>query len=165
MPDVYDGSYRVLVSGQSKDCYLKGVRYGSVDGLEEGFSVVRGTNSSLEVTLSCRGARLQGSVIDADNLPAVGVWVALLPDQKHRSEFRLYKASTTDQYGHFELRGISPGDYKLFSWEEVESEAWEDPEFLKPFEGKGETVSFQEGQQQSINLTAIRTKAPKEKQP
>jgi hypothetical protein len=91
--------------------------------------------------------------------------VVLVPDAQRRTQHRLYRTSATDQYGHFEVRGIAPGDYKLFSWEEVESEAWEDAEFLKPFEGKGETVSFQEGEQQSINLTAIRTKAPEEKQP
>jgi hypothetical protein len=57
------------------------------------------------------------------------------------------------------VRGIAPGDYKLFSWEEVESGAWEDPEFLKPFEGKGEKISLQEGDQKSLSLTAIRAKA------
>jgi carboxypeptidase family protein len=163
VPDVYDGSYRVTTAGQSKDCFLKGVRYGSAGGLEEGFNVVRGTNSSLEITVSCRGARVQGSVVDADSLPAVGVWVALIPNEKHRNEFRLYKASTTDQYGHFDLRGIAPGDYQLFSWEEVESEAWEDPEFLKPFEQTGEKISLEEGELKNVNLAAIRTKTPEEK--
>jgi hypothetical protein len=70
----------------------------------------------------------------------------------------LYKSGTTDQYGRFDIRGIVPGDYKLFSWEYVESGAWEDAEFLKPLEEKGEAVTLKEGDQKTINLTAIRTK-------
>jgi len=105
---------------------------------EDTFIPARGSNAALEVTISSKGARVRGSVIDEDNLPAVGVWVAMLPEEARRSTRRLYKSAATDQYGHFDLRGIAPGDYKLFSWEEAESGAWEDPEFLKPFEGKGE---------------------------
>ena len=32
---------------------------------------------------------------------------------------------------------LIPTHYKLFSWDEVEEGAWEDPDFLKPFEDKG----------------------------
>jgi hypothetical protein len=108
---------------------------------------------------------VQGTVSDADGLPAVGVRVVLVPSAARRSQYRFYQIQTTDQYGHFDFRGIVPGDYKLFSWEEVETGAWEDPEFLKPVEEKGEAISVQEGDQKSINLTAIRTKAPEEAKP
>jgi hypothetical protein len=46
---------------------------------------------------------------------------------------------------------------KLFSWEQVEQNAREDPDFLKPFEAKGENVSLQEGDGKSIDLAAIRS--------
>src|SRR5215472_6642692 len=65
--DIFDGSYRLAIAGQSKDCYLKEVRYGAADGLADGFNVSRGTNASLEVTISSRGARIGGSVKDKDN--------------------------------------------------------------------------------------------------
>jgi hypothetical protein len=45
----------------------------------------------------------------------------------------------------------------LFSWDEVEEGAWEDPDFLKAFEGKGEKVTVQEGDAKSVNLTPIKT--------
>jgi hypothetical protein len=90
-------------------------------------------------------------------LPAAGVWVVLVPDEAHRNEFHLFKQRITDQYGRFDIRGIAPGDYRLFSWEQVEPNAWEDPDFLKPFEAKGESVSLQEGDGKSIELVAIRT--------
>jgi len=114
-----------------------------------------GAAGTLEITLSSRGARVQGAVADSDGLPAVGVRVVLVPEPSHRTQSTLFKEQPTDQYGHFELRGIAPGDYKLFSWEEVESGSWEDPEFLKDFEKEGEKISLQEGDQKTLNLTAI----------
>jgi hypothetical protein len=158
LKDISDGTYFAEISGESKDCYIKDVRYGPSSALDEGFTVVRGAPANLEITVSSRGARLQGSVSDADGLPAAGVQVVLAPEESRRAIHRLYKSGATDQYGHFDLRGIPPGEYKLFSWEEVEPGAWEDPEFLRPFEGKSETASLKEGEQQTVNLTAIRTK-------
>jgi protocatechuate 3,4-dioxygenase beta subunit len=155
-----DGNYMVHVWGQGKDCYIKDVQYAGLSALTDGFSVKAGAAGTLEITISSRGARVQGTVVDSDGLRAVGLRVVLVPEPSHRTEYTLFKEQTTDQYGHFELRGIPPGEYKFFSWEEVESGAWEDPEFLKPFEEKSEKITLQEGDQKTLNLTAIRTKAP-----
>ena len=167
LKDVGDGTYYADLSGQSKDCYVKDVQYAGSSVLEEGFSVARGSAGSLEITISSRGARVQGAVADQDGLPASGVWVALLPDAAHQSQHRLYKAQTTDQYGHFDLRGITPGDYKLFSWDEAEDGAWEDPDFMKPFyeKGQGESVSVQEGDTKSVNLVTIKTASTEQQKP
>jgi hypothetical protein len=124
---------------------------------DDEFNVIRGTQATLEVTISSRGAHVQGTVTDADGLPAAGVWVVLVPGDARRNEFHLFKQVTTDQYGRFGIRGIAPGDYKLFSWEQVEQNAWEDPDFLKPFESKGQSVSLQEGDGKSVDLVAIRS--------
>ena len=163
--DAPDLPLRVSVYGQSQDSYLKAVTYGGVDSLEDGFTARAGVAATLEVTLSSRGAHVQGSVINAEGLPAVGVCVVLVPDGKHRTRLSLYKEAQTDQRGQFLLRGISPGDYTLFSWNEVEVGAWEDPDFLKAFEDRGEKVTVQEGEAKSINLTAIGTASTEEQKP
>jgi carboxypeptidase family protein len=155
--DVTEGLYRLTASGQSQDCYLKSIRYAGMEVSDDEFNVVRGTQATLEVTISSRGARVQATVKDADGLPAAGVWVVLVPDEAHRNEFHLFKQQISDQYGRFDIRGIAPGDYKVFSWEQVEPNAWEDPDFLKPFEARGESVSLQEGDGKSIELSAIRS--------
>jgi hypothetical protein len=168
LKEVSEGIYRLTVFGQSRDCFhcfLKSVRFGGIESLDDGFTVRRGVDASLEVTISSRGARIQGSVTDADNLPAAGVWVVLIPDEPRRKQFRLYKDRTTDQYGHFDLRGVAPGNYKLFSWERVERGEWEDPEFLKAFEDKGERITVQEGEGKSANLAAIQTASTEEQKP
>ena len=159
LKDIGEGTYHAEVAGESKDCYIKDVQYGASSALEDGFTVTRGAPATLEITISSHGARVQGAVSDGDGLPAAGVWVVLVPEVKYRGQYRLYKTQTTDQYGHFDLRGISPGEYKLFSWEEVEMGAWEDSEFLKPFEEKGGKIALQEGDQKTLNLVTIRTKS------
>jgi hypothetical protein len=163
LKDLSEGSYTFEVSGQSKDCYIKQAQYSGSDALTDGFTVLVSAPGSLEITISTHGGRVQGAVVDEDGLPASGVYVALVPDAEHRQP-RLYKTGTTDQYGHFDLRGIAPGDYRLYSWDEVEDGAWEDPEFMKPFEdkGQGEKVSVQEGDTKSVNLVAIKTAGTEE---
>lgn len=98
------------------------------------------SQGGLEMVASSRGAGVQGAVLDVDGLPMAGVSVALVPESTRREQFHLYKTASTDQYGHFELRGIAPGEYKLFSWEEVKADAWQDPEFIKPFEQKANAL-------------------------
>jgi hypothetical protein len=165
LKDISEDTYHLFVNGMSKDCYIKAIRYGATDALYDGFAAQRGSDASLEVTLSSRGARLQGAVTDADGLPLAGVWAVLVPEEVHRGRMHMYKQATTDQYGRFELRGIPPGGYKLFSWDQVENGAWQDPEFLTPFEEKGEQVKLQEGDQKTVNLTAIKTKNPEPEKP
>lgn len=158
LKDIGIGNYRVNVSGQSKDSYVKEVRYGESSVLKDGLTVAHGDSASLEITLSSRGARVEGTVADEDGLPAAGVWVVLVPDMARRTQYHLYMKQSTDQYGRFLLQGIAPGDYKLFSWKEVEADAWEDPDFLAPFERKGEEISVHEGDQKNVNLVTIETK-------
>jgi hypothetical protein len=159
LSDVFDGRYRLVMTGQSKDCYLKSVRYGTREVLDDGLNVVRGTNASLEVTISSKAGSVQGSATDKDNLPVTGVWVVLLPDEVHRDQDRLYQKVATDQYGHFLLRGIPPGEYRLFCWDEVEDGAWEDPDFIKAFENQGQKVSLEEGESKTVDIIVIQTKS------
>src|SRR5438876_11814710 len=51
--DIFDGRYRLGIAGQGKDCYLKDVRYGAVDGLADGFNVSR---APLELTVTSKEA-------------------------------------------------------------------------------------------------------------
>jgi hypothetical protein len=149
----------------SKDCYIKDMYYGESSVIKDGFTVTRRDAGSLEIVVSSRGARVQGTVVDSDGLPQAGVSVVLVPELSQRENFQKYKTESTDQYGNFNLRGIAPGDYKLFSWVEVEQDAWQDPEFLKQFEDKGQRITLQDGDHSSVKLTAIQTKAPESSKP
>ena len=156
-----DGAMRISVGGLHNVGYVKSADYGGVDVLEQGFTPRAGSNATLEITLSARGAQVEGTATDENGLPAVGVWVVLVPDAKHRDRHDLYKNERTDQHGAFKISQISPGDYTLYSWDEVEDGAWEDPDFIRPFEEKkqGEKVTVQERDDKSYPITVIKTSA------
>lgn len=154
--EIPDGTARVTVTGLGQNAYVKAVDYDGVNVLDQGFTPHAGSNAAIEITLSSRSSHLQGAVVDADGLPAVGVWVVLVPDTR-RDRHDLYKSVHTDQHGQFKVDSITPGDYLLLSWDEVEDGAWEDPDFLKPFEQKAEKVSVQEGDTKTENLISIKT--------
>jgi hypothetical protein len=82
----------------------------------------------------------------------------VVPEQSKRKFPRLYKSALTDQYGHFEIHGLAPGNYKLFSWQGVERNAWQDPEFLKDYESKGEAIEVKDRDEKSIDLKLIQAK-------
>jgi 5-hydroxyisourate hydrolase-like protein (transthyretin family) len=158
LKEVADGVFKVNLSGLSKDCYIKEVRYGESTLPDTELRVGKGTSGSLEITISSRGARVEGSVLTEESLPAAGVWVVAIPEESKRQFERLYKSDRTDQNGHFSLRGLVPGKYKLFSWSSVEEGAWQDADFLKEFEGKGETVDVQDGDVKQAELQLIQAK-------
>ena len=49
--------------------------------------------------------------------------------------------------------------------DQVEQGAWEDPDFLKPFEGNGEKVTVEEGETKSVKVTTIKTASTQEQKP
>jgi hypothetical protein len=156
--DLMKRDVRLQVSGISKDCYVKQIMFGKRIVKDDVISVAKGVNPALEVTVSSRGARMQGSVADKDGLPAAGVWDVAVPDEARRTTLRLFKSQTTDQYGNFDLHGLAPGEYKLFAWEGVENNAWEDEGFLKPFEPQGAKLEVRDVVSTRVNLTAIAIK-------
>ena len=95
-----------------------------------------------------------------DSLPAAGVFVVAIPDAPHRDQQWKYRSETTDQNGKFLLRGLIPGDYRIFSWDSGDDFDWYDGEQLKPYEDKGVPVSVQEGDRKTVQLTAIETDNP-----
>ena len=158
LKDVGDGEYKVSVGGFGKDCYIKDTVYGETHSADGVIAVGKGGGEHLEITISSHGARIGGAVVDKDGLPATGVWVVAVPEEAKRTNFRLFKAQTTDQYGKFDLHGLAPGTYKLFSWTAIESNVWEDADFLKPFEEKGELTELADGDVKTANLKVIETK-------
>jgi hypothetical protein len=159
--NVQEGVYAPQVITGNWDSFLKSARYESANVLDSGFAVRPGRDAALELTMSSHGARVEGAVVNADSLPAAGVYVVLIPDAPHRLEEWKYRQETTDQNGRFTLRGIVPGDYKVFSWDSSDDFDWYDPDLVKPYEDRGVTVTVAEGDRKSVQMTVIEmTKSP-----
>ena len=114
---------------------------------------------SLELLVSPNGGRFDGLVLK-DDRPFSGATVTLVPESDRGKEERLYKSTTTDQNAQFSVRGITPGDYKLFAWEAIEEGAYQDPEFLHTYEEGGKPVHVDEGSRLNSQLQLILANEP-----
>jgi len=157
--DVPEGELRLTVEGMTKDCYVKEARFGDAVLSDMSFRVMKGSAGPLEITVSSLGARVEGTVTNEESLPVAGVWVVAVPEEPKRKQHYLFKSITTDQYGHFDLRGLAPGKYNLFSWDGVEQGEWEDTDFLKDSEEKGVTVDLNGSDTKAIELKLIQLKS------
>jgi hypothetical protein len=82
------------------------------------------------------------------------VQVVLISD-RFRDRRDLLKTATTDQNGDFTLRGIAPGDYKLFAWEEIEPFSYYDPEVLRRYEEQGRSIKVSESAKVTVEAKMI----------
>ncbi len=154
---VSEGEYHPRIFAPNGDCYLKSARVGSNPMVDGKISIHSGAENSLEFVVNCHAPQVEGQALTSDSLPAVGVFVVLVPEVRLRADSSEYTNARTDQNGRFLLKGIKPGDYKLFSWDAVEEGDWYDADFLKPFEEKGLSVHLEEGDHKRVDLTLIET--------
>jgi hypothetical protein len=153
--NVYDGNYRLRISGFPEQYYVKSAREGGSDVLESGLTISRSQPPArLEIVLSLDGGRVDGSVLQ-EQRPVSGALVVLAPDPPHREREEMYSMKGTDALGHFSLLGLPPGDFKLFAWEPVQGMNYTDPDFFKAFEDRGTPVHIGERQQQTVQLEVI----------
>ena len=158
--NVSPGNFIVRVFGgePQNNFFLKSVRLGDRN-IEAGFTA--SGPASLDLVLSSRGGVIDGAVvgkeaekekdIDNDN-PVPNATVVAVPEEKYRKLPDRFGIGATDQSGHFIIRGLVPGTYTLFAWQDADDEVWRDPDFLKSQEANGRTLKVEEGSSQKIEL-------------
>jgi hypothetical protein len=157
LKDVTGGSYQLLVAAKSNnlgDYITKSVNLDGRDVADSGFIVGPGT--ALDVVIGANGAIIEGTAVDSKGKPAAHVTVLDVPSAEHRNRRDLYQQDTTDELGHFSLRGLNPGKYTVFAFEDLEADVHQ-PEFLTSYEGRGEHVQLDEGARTSIVIKLIAT--------
>jgi 5-hydroxyisourate hydrolase-like protein (transthyretin family) len=153
---VLQDKYTVNVAAGQGDVYLKAMRVG---GRETGDPELDLSNAeghvAVELVLSTRVAVLEGTVMDGDK-PAPGTFAVLTPEPFREGRSYLVRGTTSDQNGRFELRGLRPGEYRLYAFEDADLAYARDPEALKPFEQKALKVTLKEGERREVQLSVLR---------
>jgi hypothetical protein len=145
--------YRLNVSGLPEGTYLKSARFGQQDALDS-LDLRQGGPATLDMLIALPAAELSGLVRTEKGDPMPGAIITLVAKAaKGRKD--LFRTGTADQNGNIRMRGIVPGEYNVFAWEDVEAGAAEDDEFRKPFESRGAKVSLSEGSKDAVQLTVI----------
>ncbi len=153
--NVSPGDYIVEVyGGEGQGLFLKSATAGGQD-IVTGFTA--SGPASLELVMSTKGGIIQGAVIEKekdvdDDHPVPNATVVAVPQEKFRKLPGRFITGSTDQHGHFTLRGLPPGSYTLYAWQDIEDSTYRDPSFLKSQESNGTAVKVEEASQQTIVL-------------
>src|SRR5262245_21432574 len=111
--------YRLSIGGMPRNAYVKMAHYSSIDVMSEGLRLDRQPTEPLDILISTNTGIADGVVQNDKQEASVNVTVVLIPDAARRSRFDLYRTASSDATGHFHIEGVAPGDYHVFSWENV----------------------------------------------
>ncbi len=164
LPNVVPDKYRVLTGGAPAGAYLKSIGAG---GHEQPDGILELSGGSvIEIVFAMGAARITGTVVKADDKPGAGAKVTLGPDDAAKAaRIDLFRNATADQNGEFQISNVVPGNYKIFAWDEIESDAADDPQFLRRFEDKATRVRVEENGSAIVQLKAISAKDVAETMP
>lgn len=159
LSNVQPDSYQIRVMGLPDGGYVKSVRFGDNDVTDAPLDLTSGVPAGeLSVTIAMSAAQLTGSVQNEKNDPVTNGFVVLIPEGKRREIDTSHSTTNTDQYGNYSLKGVAPGEYRLFAFDNIDAGSYQDPEWLKPFESKGERLSIKENDQKTVQLKLVVTK-------
>jgi len=152
-PSVPEGRYFINASALPPNSYIADVRVAGRSVFDNGF-VVGELPGALEVRISSKTGRVQGTVLDSLRKPA-SARVVLVPERSRRQNQLLYKTAVSDSKGRFTITGVAPGQYSLFAWESVPGTAYMNAEFMAPYEMNGQAVTITEGAATNADLKLI----------
>jgi hypothetical protein len=153
--NVNPGNYIVQVyGGDAQGFFLKSVTLGGRD-IASGFTA--SGPATLDLVVSGRSGMVEGVVVekekDVDNdHPVANAVVVAVPEEKYRKLPDRFGVGSSDQQGHFTVRGLTPGSYVLYAWQELEDGIWRDADFLKSQQANGTAVKVEEGSDQKIEV-------------
>lgn len=157
MNNVGPGTYEVLINSMGpglEDWYTKSVLHDRHDVLNSGV-IIADTPLQLEIVISPKGGAVEGVVKDHDQHPSPNAVVALVPDSFRTKRRSAYESTSTDQNGHFILRGLEPGEYTVYTWDNIENGAWFNADALKPYRNDGVAVTVRESSKEHVDVTLI----------
>jgi 5-hydroxyisourate hydrolase-like protein (transthyretin family) len=152
-----DGEYRVIVVAAdtllNAGYYVKSIRYGEEEISSKLFKFSGSGSGVFELRLAQGLGQVSGTLTDAASQPVPGVQVSLVPSDPDR--MHLSKDATTDETGRFTIAGVAPGEYKAFSWEALESNAFFNPAVLQQYATEGKPVRVTASSTSTVDLQLI----------
>jgi hypothetical protein len=148
-------TYDLYVLNAPDNAYLKSVRVANAERLSDGLEAPSGdVPPPLDVRLGSQGGQIIGRAVTADpKVVASGATVALIPDPP-AGRVQAYQTTHADEYGNFLLRGLPPGMYVVVAWLDSSPCDVYDPADLAACQAQGSTLTIDEAEQKSVQLTA-----------
>jgi hypothetical protein len=150
MQGVLPALMRAEVYNLQENTYVKSITFGGRDVNGMDLDLTSGSGGELQIVLSPNGAEVTGTVRDGDG-KAMASAVVQICDK----EGMVAKTANTDQNGAFDAKGLAPGEYKVFAWEDRGEGVITDPDFRKSFESKAAVVKLSEKSRENLEPVMI----------
>jgi hypothetical protein len=151
--NVPPGIWDINVSPLPRGGYIKSIMLGKQDVLTEEMRITSTTSAPLNIIVGTKAGTVKGDVVDAAKQPCAGV-VVLAPEGKWHGVFSFYGWTQTDDEGHFEITGVTPGPYKLYAFDQYDMNS-QGPDGLDAFEQHGLRIDVKEAETVSQNVNII----------
>ena len=145
--------YLVEPGGMPDGYYLKSVKLAGREMPDAMLDLNYG-GGQVEVILAPAAGDITGIVQNSHGDPATSVQVTAVPASGSLRR-DMNKLVTTDAMGNFTLHGLPPGEYKIFAWEQVETNAWMDRDYRQPFENSSVTAKVDASTTPTVQLKLI----------
>ena len=166
IPKAEDGTFTILNIPQTRylvemgaglppNLYVSDVRLGPLSVFDSGFEFGREPIPPLQVSLRSGAATVEGTVRDGSNRPIANATVVVIPPDNRRENRALYKTAQSDAAGKYTVRGIAPGNYKIFAFEGLAGGEFYNSRFLSRYESRGKPINVAQGGSTTESLTLI----------
>jgi hypothetical protein len=158
--DVPRDMYEVTVQNPP-GLFLKSVRLGSAEISESGLDLTNSSSDAeISVVLSANAASLDGKVVNENGDPVGFADVAVLPPEAAKHRRWASSAARTDTAGHFSVKDLAPGSYRVYAWQRTASDYGPpDPELFKGNEAQNESVDLGEGEHKTVQVKLLKRTA------
>jgi len=171
IPNLSPGDYRIYIQpllnpingtdpltppAQWQSAYVKSIRLGEAEVLNGGLKYSPQADQVLEVVIGTNPGTLEGQVLNDQKqaIPSAAVVLFAETPAARITRTDMFRVSSTDRAGKFQIKGLPPGDYKVFAWEGLDKDAWLDPDFVRN-ESRGQSVHIEEGKTQGVDVPII----------
>jgi hypothetical protein len=151
------GANPIVQPAAWQGAYIKSIRLGDADVLNGALRFRSQPPDPLDIVIAANPGSIEGRVFNENRDFVPGAVITVFANTPSERLYRtdMYRVTSTDTAGRFQLNGLPPGDYAIFAWENVENAAWMDPSFLAAYERRGRTLHIDEGQALTVDVPVI----------
>jgi hypothetical protein len=142
------------LSSLPQTAFIADIRQGTLSVYDNGLSVGRDP-VSLDIFIGTNASGIEGTVLGPEQKPVNGMTVVLVPPASRRQNSLLYKTARSDAQGRFVFLNLEPGEYKVFAWETIPSEAYLNAAFLAQYEERGVSATTVAAGRTSVEVNVI----------
>jgi hypothetical protein len=158
LPGVTPGLWKIVLDSLPGDLWVKAESFAGNEVPAGELTANESTRGQLRIVLAGNGAQISGTVtVDSQPCRATVVLAPAAPELRPFHQF--YRVTNATERGTFTLKGVRPGSYKLFAFQEIEPFAWFDPDLLQMVESMGESIAVNKNENILRDVVAIKPEA------